>query len=462
MRAHIRAVGLMTAASIAILGACAPTAGGGDSGASDDQSGTGASGAAEVEVSTDISDVGDYTLTVWDQEVRGGQNEQMEQLNAAFEEKYPNITINRVSQSFDDLQTTLRLALTGDDAPDVVEANNGRNMMGQFVSAGQLVCLDPWSDAYAWTDRYSESILQYSSYSSDATDFGQGCLYGLPQMGEVVGIYYSPSKLADLGLEVPATWEDFTVQLPTIKEAGETPLMLGNVEKWPGLQDFGVVLGQHTDADTVRTLGFGNAGSSWVGEDNRAAAAELQDWAAQGYFNDGFNGVDYDTVWQDFAGGTGVYLIAGSWLAPDLLDAMGDDVAFMLPPQADGQDAVQTIGGTSLPFAITSASQNPNVAAAYIDFITSEDAMKILADTGNVPVNDTATYAAGQQGVVADVMTAFDTVSNDGNILPYLDYATPTFDQVAGDAVQGLLDQKLSPEDFLDTLEQAYTEFTGQ
>ncbi len=457
-RAMRAAVGLAAAASLALLGACAPTGGGTGSGASGESEQSGAA----ADVSTDISGVGDYTLTVWDQEVRGGQNEQMEQLNAAFQEKYPNITINRVSQSFDDLQTTLRLALTGDEAPDVVEANNGRNMMGQFVSAGQLICLDPWSEAYGWADRYSESILQYSSYSSDAKDFGTGCLYGLPQMGESVGIYYSKAKLEKLGLAVPTTWEELTAQLPTIKAAGETPLVLGNVEKWPGLQDFGVVLGQHADADTVRTLGFGNAGASWDTPENLAAATELQDWASAGYFNDGFNGVDYDTVWQDFAQGTGVYLIAGSWLAADLADAMGDDAAYMLPPTPEGMDKVQTIGGTSLPFAVTSASKNPNVAAAYIDFITNADAMKVLADTGNVPVNDTAKYAADQKGVVADVMNAFDTVSTTGNILPYLDYATPTFDQVAGDAVQGLLDQKLSPQEFLDTLEQAYTEFTGQ
>lgn len=105
-RTRVRALGLAAAASSLVLAACAPTAGGGsDSDATD-----------TAEVSTDITDVEDYTLTVWDQEVRGGQNAQMEQLNAAFEDKYPNVTIDRVSQSFDDLQTTLRLALTGDDA----------------------------------------------------------------------------------------------------------------------------------------------------------------------------------------------------------------------------------------------------------------------------------------------------------------------------------------------------------
>lgn len=450
-----------TVAAVAVTGvmalaACAPGTGGNAS--QSDESGQSSS----TEVETDISSLPAQTLTVWDQEVRGGQNEQMEQLNAAFMKKYPNITIKRVSQSFDDLQTTLRLALTGNDAPDVVEANNGRNTMGQFVAAGQLVCLDPWKTAYGWDKEYSESILQYSSYSSDGTTFGEGCVYGLPQVGEAVGIYYSKSKLEKLNLQVPTTWEEFATQLATIKADGETPLELGNVEKWPALHDFGVVQGAHVDAATVRTLGFGNAGASWDTPENIAAATELQGWAKDGYFNDGFNGVDYDTVWQNFAKGSGVYLIAGSWLAPDLKSAMGDDVAFMLPPKAEGMDKVQTTGGTGLPFAMTSAAKDKNVAAAYIDFITNADAMKVLADTGNVPVNDTATYAKEQTGVVADVMNVFDEVTTQGNVLPYLDYATPTFDQVLGDALQSLLDSKTTPQQFVDTLETAYTDFTSK
>ena len=114
------------AAVALMLGACAP-------GPSNESSP--GEGGASSEVITDISSLPEQTLTVWDQEVRGGQDEQMKRLNEAFMKKYPNITIDRVSQSFDDLQTTLRLALSGDDAPDVVEANNARSMMGQFVSA---------------------------------------------------------------------------------------------------------------------------------------------------------------------------------------------------------------------------------------------------------------------------------------------------------------------------------------
>ncbi|MEV4897379.1 extracellular solute-binding protein, partial [Nonomuraea sp. NPDC055795] len=87
-------------------------------------------------VRTDAAALGKVTLTVWDQEVRGAQNAQMSALNTAFQAKYPNITIKRVSRSFDDLNTTLRLALSGNEPPDVVQANNGRPQMGAFVKAG--------------------------------------------------------------------------------------------------------------------------------------------------------------------------------------------------------------------------------------------------------------------------------------------------------------------------------------
>lgn len=409
-----------------------------------------------TEISTDISDVGEMTLTVWDQEVRGGQNEQMEQLNAAFEEKYPNITIDRNSQAFDDLNTTLRLALTDEDAPDVVQANNGRNTMGAFVAADQLRALDDYAEAYGWFDRYQESILQYSTYSDDATVFGDGNLYGLPQVGEVVGIFYSKSKLDGLGLEVPTDWAAFDEALAAAKAAGETPMQLGNIEQWPAGHVFGPLQGNYVEAGTITDLGLGNPGASWATPENVEAATALQGWVDEGYFNDGVNGTDYDAAWQALADGNGVFLIGGSWLAADLEDAMGDDVGFFVPTTDDGAPA--TTGGTGLPFTITSAAENTDVAAAYIDFITSDEAMDVLAETGNLPVNRTAELAP-ESGVLADVFTAFGDVTENGSVLPYLDYATPTFGETLGQSLQGLLDGRLSPEEFTETLEADYSEF---
>lgn len=415
--------------------------------------------AAPPEVNTDISGVGEVTLTVWDQEVRGGQNEQIEKLNAAFHETYPNVTIKRVSQSFDDLATTLRLALTGDDAPDVVQANNARNTMGALVAAGQLIPLDAYAGAYGWTDRFSASILKFSSYSADAKVFGGGNLYGLPQTGEVVGVFYSKSRLAGLGLAVPKDWTEFDAALAKAKNAGETPLLLGNLDKWPAIHVFGPLQGATVPAEQITALALGNAGATWKTPENEAAAATLQGWVEKGYFNDGVNGAGYDAAWQSLTKGEGVFLIGGSWLAADLATAMGDDLGFFVPANAAGRLA--TTGGTGVPFAVTSAAEHPDVAAAYLDFLTSDDAMQILVDTGNLPVNRTAELAGSATGGLAEVFTEFGGVTGSGELLPYLDYATPTFSDTLGDALQELIDGRLTPAAFTETLEADYAAFVA-
>ncbi|MCG5217974.1 extracellular solute-binding protein [Streptosporangium soli] len=409
-------------------------------------------------VRTDAAALGDVTLTIWDQEVRGGQAAQMKQLNAAFEAKYPNIKLNRVSRSFDDLNTTLRLALSGNEPPDVVEANNGRSSMGAFVKAGQLRPLDAYAEAYGWKKRYPESVLRYSRYSPDGKLFGEGDLYGLPQVGEVVGIFYNAAKLSKLGLGPPKTWDEFQAALAKAKEAGEVPAQLGNLDKWPAVHLFGTVQGRAVPADQISTLAFGRKGASWTTPENTRAAGQLVDWVNKGYFNKGFNGQGYDAAWQAFGKGEGVFLIAGTWLLADLEKSLGKDLGFVLPPGPTADAAPVATGGTGLPFAITAKSPHPDAAAAYIDFITNADAMKVLTATGNLPVADTdrQTVNAGPQ---QDVFTAFGTATKNDGLVPYLDYATPTFADTLGAALQDLLAEKSTPEEFLATLEKDYKTF---
>ncbi|WP_405061512.1 extracellular solute-binding protein [Kribbella sp. NBC_01505] len=407
---------------------------------------------APSSVQTDAAALGQVELTVWDQEVRGGQAAQMAAQIKGFEAKYPNIKIKRVSRSFDDLKTTLRLALSGNDAPDVVQANNGRSDMGEFVKAGQLVPLDKWADAYKWGDRYPASVLQYSRYSADGKTFGEGNLYGLPQVGEVVGLYYNKTKVPT----PPANWDEFEAALAKAKAAGDVPLQFGNLDKWPAIHVFGTVQDQFVPKDQITKLAFGRPGASWKSPENQKAAETLVSWVDKGYFNTGFNGQGYDPAWQDFGKGKGTFLIAGTWLQADLQKALGDKVGFMLPP---GQPVVT--GGTGLPFAITNKAKNPDAAAAYINYISSPDAMKVLTSTGNLPIADTATQQA-PAGLAGDIFKSFGTAVSSDELVPYLDYATPTMYDTLGASLQDLLAKKATPAQFADKLETDYSKFAGK
>jgi raffinose/stachyose/melibiose transport system substrate-binding protein len=381
----------------------------------------------------------------------------MERLNTAFQQRYPNVTIERVSRSFDDLATTLRLALSGNDVPDVVQANNSRAEMGAFVAAGQLLPLGPWVRAYGWDQRYPDPVRQYVSYTPDGRVFGEGEMYGLPQVGEVVGVYYNPAELQRLGIAVPTTWEEFEAALATARAAGATPMQLGNVEGWPALHVFGMVQNQLVPPEQVTDLAFGRKGASWVTPENTQAAQTLTRWVQAGYFNDGINGIDDNQAWQAFSRGESVFFIGGTWYAADLEAAMGQNVRFMPPPPPAGRP-VSATGGTGLPFAIPSGSDAPDAAAAYLDFITNADAMAVLTETGNLPLVDTAAQTP-PPGLSQDVFAAFAAVADDGRLLPYLDYATPTMGDTMGAALQDLLAGEQPPEAFLTTVEADYAAF---
>ena len=119
----------------------------------------------------------------------------------------------------------------------------------------------------------------------------------------------------------------------------------------------------------------------------------------------------------------------------------------------------QALGGESLPFAITSKSKNPDVAAAYIDFLTNSNAAKVLVRTGNLPAMPTdaaPTIPAGQ-----DVFKAWSALSESDGLVPYLDYSTPQFyDQITA-SVQQLMANRETPEQFTSGLQDDYAKFTG-
>jgi raffinose/stachyose/melibiose transport system substrate-binding protein len=410
---------------------------------------TATSGTPAPAATPDISKAGDVTLTVWDQEVRGGQNKEMTQLNAAFQAKYPNVKIKRVAKSFEDLQTTLKLAVSGPKAPDVVEANQGRPIMGSLVKAGLLKPLTSYEQTYGWDSRYSSLLLDLNKFSSDGKDFGSGDLYGLSQMGEIVGVYYNKDKVPT----PPTTLDDFEAQLAAAKAAGDVPIQFGNLEKWPGIHEYESVLGQVADKQAVRDFVFAKPGASFDNPEFTAAATLITDWVKKGYFNKGFNGTGYDPATANFTKGKSQFLIAGTWQTATIDEKMGEKAGFMLMPGKDPASPV-SLGGESLPFAITSAAKNPDVAAAYIDFITNPDAAKVLVDTDNLPAMKGA--PAPTSGLSIQVADAWQKLNAADGVIPYLDYTTPTFYDDISAAIQKLMGGKDSPQQFTAGVQGAY------
>ncbi|PGH47730.1 extracellular solute-binding protein [Streptomyces sp. Ru87] len=461
MSAHRRArsAGTALAATTVLLAsACVPGTDG--SGAA-----VGAGPGAGATGVPDPAKAGKVTLTVWDQEIRGGQNAEIERLNREFQEKYPNVTIKRVARSFDDLKTTLKLAMSGNNPPDIVQANQGYPDMVAFVKAGLLLPLDNYAGIYGWNTRYPNTLLNLNRVAADGSRFGTGRLYGISQTGEYVGVYYNKDVLAKAGVEPPKTWSDLTGALPKLKAEGELPVQFGNLDQYPAIHTFGVLQNQAGGAEAVRNtvLGAGGAGTGFDNEHTGEAARTLADWAEKGYLPKGANGKGYDDATKQFASGDGAFLITGTWLLADLKKPMGDKLGLMPPPPASAGGAPVSTGGQGLAWSVTSKSEHPEVAAAYLDFLTDEHAADVMTEEGVLPaVPGKAAREVPAGSVDGQLIDGWERLNAADGLVPYLDYTTPTFYDTLSKRLQGVIDGKVSPDAFAEALQQDYADFQKQ
>ncbi len=404
----------------------------------------------------DVAKAGPVTLTIWDQEVRGGQAKQIKQLNADFKRTYPNVTIKRVAKSFTDLNTTLKLAVSGPKAPDIVQANQGRQVMGALVTGGLLKPMDAYADAYGWNDRWSKTLLDLNRFSSDGKQFGSGDLYGVSQMGEIVGVFYNKDKVSS----VPKTFGEFEDMLAKAKSDGEVPISFGNLDKFGGIHEFQTVQNQFASKASTTDFVFAKEGAKFDTPENLEAATKLQEWADKGYFTPNFNGTGYDPAWQQFTKGKGPFTIAGTWITADALSALGDKLGFFLMPGDEAGSEPVSLGGESLPWGITAKSKNADVAAAYIDFITNAKAADMLVETDNLPAMQATKQPSAT--VNQEIFAAWKALNDADGFTPYMDYATPTFYDDFSGAVQRLLAGKVKPDAFTKSVQEDYAKFADK
>ena len=192
---------------------------------------------------------------------------------------------------------------------------------------------------------------------------------------------------------------------------------------------------------------------------NVQAATTLQDWVKKGYFTPGFGGGGYDRAVANFAKGQGLFMITGNWIVANLGAGNRNFGFFLLPPMSAGAGPVST-GGAGFPLAITSASKHPDVAAAYIDWMTSDHASDLLLETGEIPLSIGARASAVEPGtVLADVVNAAATAAKANGIVPYEDWATPTFYDTLTAAIQELMGMRITPRQFVTQGEKDYSDF---
>ncbi len=403
---------------------------------------------------------GNTTLVVWDNLVRPEESAIMDALIARFEEAHPGVTVARTAKSTDDLKATTALALSSPDGPDVAMVNQGQSDMGALVAAGLLEPLDDYAEQFGWFEHFPAGLASLQRWTPDGMQMGEGDFYGIPIQAELVGVYYRTDLFEQYGLSIPTTLAEFEAAMATLAEAGETPLVFGNLDAWPGIHLYSEIQNAElASREWYDQFMFTTGEVDFDIPENIAAAARLQEWIANGWLLKGFEGIGYDDAWQLFSAGTGAMLLTGSWLSGELLPGPhGADIGFFVLPALEEDGFKLTVGGTGYDFSIRAGSPNVDLAAEYINYLYSEETAQALLDAGFLPVYpvDTSTL---EDGLVKDIVLGWNHLNSTDSVGYYMDWVTPTMYDTITASLQELMAGRVTPEEFVDVVNADYVAF---
>lgn len=410
--------------------------------------------------STDITDE-PVTLRLADYQA-AGTGEAMDELVARFEELYPNVDVERSFQSFPDYQKAIKLQLAADSAPDVVQVGQGHTMQAPLVAADLLRPIDDYVELYGWDELYPGVLSDQNRVEDGGRTFGTGNQYAVDLGGNVVGVFYNKTLTEQLGLtEPPETLAEFEEQLATAKAAGMQPIVMGDLGGGPASHTSGALFAVHAEPETIRDWIFGQPGADITDPSLVEALEVYQRWWDEGYINGDASGTAYQDAATRFIEGESVFQIGGNWLQPAIDEALGENGGFFLLPPVNAGDPPRAPGAGAGPFGISAASENPDVAAAFIDFMVNGEQAELLATQGGfLPF---AGYDPEPTGNSLDDIVAEWTRLNEADGLGlYLDWATPSMGPEAYfTGLQELAAGRAAPEDVLSSMQANWTEFYG-
>ncbi|KAF2413642.1 hypothetical protein B1729_08775 [Microbacterium sp. B35-04] len=333
-------------------------------------------------------------------------------LIAAFNEEYPNITINTSFTDFPSFWEKRQTEAAGGGLPDVFQFSD--SYLRQYGESGNLLDLAEVSDQID-TTTFEESLL-----GTGALD---GVQYSLPTGYSLWANFVNDDLVAQAGVETPeagTSFADFDEWMASVTDAtGGT--VYGGTDYTQRIQVFELVL--RADGGNLYT----DDGELGFTED------ELREfWESGAEIRDGVTVPQQKLEELSPKSGFGAAITASemSWsnfLGGYLADSGASSISIVAPPTAKegSQDLYRQAG---LQVAIAKNTEHPEAAALFLDFVVnSPEAGEIFGTTLGFPASSSKLEGATLEGPdkqVADYIESAADRIGDAPPVPVVGYGS--------------------------------------
>ncbi len=293
----------------------------------------------------------------------------LDELIAVFEAANPGVTVAPTRFAYSDFKTAILTGLAGGAAPDTARMDIA--WVPEFADQGALKQLDGVLEGF---DDIAAAVFP----GPLSTNYWNGAYYGLPQNTNTQILLWHKETFDAAGLAAPTTMEEFAAAACALTE-GETQYgyALGGTYFWAPAPVFYAMGGKVVDDKIATAEGYTN------GPESVAAFTMLTDLFNEGCISPNLLGGGVGTA-DGHATGFYSMIIDGPWMVDIYAGNYPDfETNFaLIPTGADGTTS-SVVGGEDV--VVFETTENTEQALAWVGFLMSEEAQKMLAEVGVMP-----------------------------------------------------------------------------
>lgn len=323
---------------------------------------------------------------------------------------------------------------------------------GNYVGAG---IVQPITDVITpIADRFRPEALE------DFTVDGERYAVPLSDMSSST-MYYNVDLFAELGIEPPATYDDFVALIPVFEEAGVAPMIHqgANAVMWP--MWYFQTFAQASGDPVAKTMSNLAGDTKFTDAEDVAAFALIAKWVEDGLLSPDVLSVDRDGMRSAFASGKTATYFGGTWEIPPLLRTVSDFEwsIFPFPQMPDVPGKVRNGGGADRALCIPTgvSGERREAAARFLEYVSRPDiASKFLEPES--PIAASVKDVPGSELPVAAKLREEVYPNN----IKFLDWIWPTaITRGVASAVAGIVAGQITPEEAAQSVQDIYDEMVA-
>ncbi|MEU8665224.1 extracellular solute-binding protein, partial [Actinoplanes philippinensis] len=319
---------------------------------------------------------------------------------------------------------------------------------GWASKQGLLTDLSDEFTKRGWDSKLSASLQTTAKYDEDGI-MGNGKVFGVPNYGEFVTVYYNKKMFDQYKLAVPTSFDEFTKVMDTFVQNKVTPLAVGGAE-YPAQQIFYELALSKSDRAFVNDYQLYTNKVDFKGPQFTYGAQTFADWVSKGYIGKDSAGIKAEDMGVSFTQGKFPILISGSWWYGRFASEIKDFEwgTFLFPGNTLHP------GSSGNLWVVPEKSKAKSLAYDFIDITMSPEVQALLGNSGGVPVAADASAITDPKN--KELVETFNKISTSDGLAFYPDWPAPGYYDVLVAGAQGLINGSKTPDAFLDEIAKPY------